>query len=93
MTATPDYGHDISGRVMLYIGHLRDHFSGFSVLFALENNKPELVAEKLAERLAILGFPLTYQSDNGAYVNHKFTLTLYPVDFEKYYPFLQKYLL
>jgi hypothetical protein len=54
-----------SGHLMQYILSVKDHFTGLIYLEAIEKKRPEIVAEVLARIFALIGYPLTFHSDNG----------------------------
>ena len=54
-----------SGGKYHWILHIKDHWSKYSVLFALKNKKAESVAKKLEYFIRMFGAPEILQADNG----------------------------
>jgi len=49
-----------------YIGHFKDHFTKFNILFPLKTKSADEVSTMIEERvLAYLGPPKVFHSDNG----------------------------
>ena len=64
MRSTPD-SYAVPGKMFNWILHIKDHFSKFSSLYALETKQAIGVSSKLGEWIGMFGAPEILQCDNG----------------------------